>query len=393
MSRSLSRVQSVLLGVVVLGGLALGLLGLFAVDRRQGMIPETLRSLGVPESWLKDDRFHVRVGFRQVRGVEKGARVRVQGIDAGEVIAVEPPATPGGDVVLRLRLDGKVRHLVRADASAQIVAEGMIGGKVVEIAPGSPSADLVADNGTIASRNAGTNRRSCPADGALQEVRDGRGTLGKLVKDDSAYLELLNTLKQGRNTLASIQQNSDAIKEMPLVRSYVKDAHKLLVRPDCEPNRRSFAEKDLFEPGRAVLTDRGRQELDQLVPWLDGLKHKGSEVVVAANSDPNLDPPFALTLSQKQSEAVVGYLTDHHAVQKMGWFTRRSVTPIGLGVAQSPLPSKGRAPCALTCWCSCRADKCVWKWVQTPVGPASRRSKPRTGGTPIPPTLRFCNHF
>lgn len=345
MSRSLSRLQSLLLAVVVLGGLALAALGLFAVDSRQGAIPRTLHSLGVPESWLKDERFHVRVGFRQVRGVEKGARVRVQGIDAGEVIAVEPPATPGADVVLRLRLDGKVRHLVRADATAQIVAEGMIGGKAVEISPGSPSAELVAEDAIVASRS--TSELTdvlAQLDEALREVREGRGTLGKLVKDDRAYAELINILQQGRSTLASIQQDADAMKEMPLVRNYVKDAHKLLVRPDCEPNLRSFAEKDLFEPGRAVLTEQGRQELDQLVPWLEGLKHKGSEIVVSARGDPTLEPRWALTLSQKQSEAVAGYLTEHHAVQKTGWFSRRPVTPIGLGVGTSPLPAPGPAP-------------------------------------------------
>ena len=359
MSRSLSRVQSVLLAVVVLGGLTLGVLGLFAVDGRRGVIPDTLHSLGVPETWLKDDRFHVRVGFRQVRGVENGARVRVQGIDAGEVVAVEPPATPGGDVVLRLRLAGKVRHLVRADASARIVAEGMIGGKVIEISPGSSSADLVADDAVIASRSTPElTDVLAQLDGALQEVRDGRGTLGKLVKDDAAYTELLRTLQQGRSTLASIQQDADALKEMPLVRSYVRDAHKLLVRPDCEPNRRSFAEKDLFEPRRAVLTAQGRAELDKLVPWLEGLKHKGSEVVVSASCEPGLDAPFALTLSQKQSEAVVGYLTDHHAVQKMGWFSRRRVTPIGLGVNASPLPSKER--CAVHRRAGVRAAGVEW---------------------------------
>lgn len=345
MSRSLSRSQSVLLAIVVLGGLGLGAVGLFAVDSRQGAIPNTLRSWGVPETWLKDDRFQVRVGFRQVRGVEKGTRVRVQGIDAGEVIAVEAPATPGSDVLLRLRLDGNLRHLVRSDATAQIVAEGMIGGKVVEIFPGSPSADPVAENAVIASRSAAElTEVLAQLDEALRDVRSGQGTLGKLLKDEGAYAELLKTLIQGRNTLASIQQDADAFKEMPLVRNYVRDAHKLLVRPDCEPNRRSFAEKDLFEPGRAVLTAGGREELDKLAPWLEGLKHKGSEVVVAAQTDPKLDPPFALTLSQKQSEAVVNYLTERHGIQKLGWFSRRSVTAIGLGVGPSPLPTKERGP-------------------------------------------------
>ena len=72
---------------------------------------------------------------------------------------------------------------------------------------------------------------------------------------------------------------------MPIVRSYVKDANKLLVRPDCSFNRQWLSEADLFEPGNAVLTAKGRAELDKLVPWLEGLKHTGSEVVIAGYAD------------------------------------------------------------------------------------------------------------
>ena len=52
-----------------------------------------------------------------VRGVEVGTRVRVQGIDAGEVESVEPPATPGGDVMLRMRLAGELRKLFAVAAA------------------------------------------------------------------------------------------------------------------------------------------------------------------------------------------------------------------------------------------------------------------------------------
>lgn len=330
MSRSLSRLQAVLLGLVVLTGLGLAAAGLFAIGNRQ---------------WLWADTFHIQAGFRQVRGVEVGTRVRVQGIEAGEVVAVLPPATPGGDVLLRLRVDGKLRHLIRADATAQIVGEGMIGGKVVELTPGSATAAVVQDNATIAARPAAElTDLLAQVDGTLQEVRKGQGTLGKLIKDDEPYREFLALVRQGRSTLSSIQQDADAIKDMPIVRGYVKDAHKLLVRPDCERNRQWFKEADLFEPGAAVLTAQGRQRLDELVPWLDGLKHNGSEVVISAYAAPEQEQRIALTLSQKQSEAVVAYLKDHHAVQKMGWFTRRKVTPIGLGTSPPPVPDKDPLP-------------------------------------------------
>src|SRR5579884_3206487 len=82
-SRSLSPLQSLVLGLVVLAGLGLGAAGLFAVGGRY---------------WPWNPTFHLRAGFARIHGVEAGTRVRVQGMDAGEVEAVQPPERPGGDV-------------------------------------------------------------------------------------------------------------------------------------------------------------------------------------------------------------------------------------------------------------------------------------------------------
>jgi hypothetical protein len=261
------------------------------------------------------------------------------------VEAVELPEAPSGEVTLRLRLDGRLRALVRADASAQIVPEGMVGGKVVEIHPGSDNADPVADDARIAARPTTELTDVISQVGtALKDIGKGEGSLGKLVKDDEAYRELLKMLRQGRGTLNSLQQNSDAMKSMPVVRGYVKDPLKELVRPDCERNRRWFHEADLFEPGHAVLTAAGRQRLDELVPWLDGLKHAGSEVVIAAYAHPALDADLARALTEKQSAAASEYLIGHHAVQKMGWFSRRKVVALGCGTEPPPQADKEPLP-------------------------------------------------
>ncbi len=332
-SRALSHLQAVLLGVLVLTAVALATVGLFAVGSRQ---------------WLWSDTFHLRVAFHNIGGVEVGTRVRVQGIEAGEVDAIEPPITPGEAVHVRLRLDGRLRHLLRADATAQIVSEGMIGGKIVDVHPGTPAAEPMAENGQLASRPTSdlaevlTQVRS-----TLHEVREGQGTLGKLVKDPEVYAALITVLQQSHQTLTSIQQDADALKRLPVVRSYVEDPQALLVRPDCERNRRCFAEAELFEPGRAVLTTEGRRRLGEVAPWLAGLKHKGSEVVVVAYADPRTDDPvFARTLTRQQSEAVCTYLKEHHAVQKMGWFSSRKVTPLGYGTSPPPVPEKDPLPAA-----------------------------------------------
>jgi phospholipid/cholesterol/gamma-HCH transport system substrate-binding protein len=321
-----------LLGTVVLAGLALAVAGLFAIGSQH---------------WLWHDSFQVRAGFPKIQGIEAGTRVRVQGMDAGEVEGVELPAQPGGNVVLRLRLDPKMRDLIRADASAQLVSEGLVGGKVVEIDPGK-AAELIGENALIASKPTPELADVlAQVNAAIKDLKDSQGTLGKLVKDPEAYAALLALLQQSNETMRTIQQDAEAIKRLPVVRGYVEDATALLVRPDCERNRQVFAEAELFEPGRAVLTAQGRQRLDDLGPWLAGLKHKGSEVVVAAYADPKSGHGADVrALTKRQAEAVCTYLKEHHAVQKLGTFSSRKVTALGMGIGPPPAPEKDPLPAA-----------------------------------------------
>jgi phospholipid/cholesterol/gamma-HCH transport system substrate-binding protein len=339
LSRSLSRLQAFVLGFVVLAGIALAAGGLFVVGSR---------------GWYGRDSLHVRAGFASVRGVEIGTRVRVQGLDAGEVVALQPPEQPGGPVVLRMQLRGEFRRLLRADSVVQIISEGMIGGKVVEILPGKSAGDPassniepVAEDALLASApSAELGDVLGQVSSTLAGIREGEGTLGKLTRDPQAYEALLALLKQSTETMTSVQRDADALKRLPVVRSYVEDETELLIRPQCERNRRFFAATDLFEPSRAVLTAQGRERLDSVGPWLAGMKHKGSEVVVVAYADPGnaASQAVARALTRQQSEAVCDYLKSQHAVQKMGWFSTRKVTPLGMGVNPPPVPEQEPLP-------------------------------------------------
>ena len=307
-----------LLGLVTVLAAASGISGLFIIGDRRGQWGES---------------FYLTVGFPRVQGVEVGTRVRVLGVDAGEVAAVEPPAMPGDNVVLRLRIASRLAPLIRSDATAEIASEGVIGGKVLEIQPGTKDAPTAEAGGKIAARSTpDLNDVLGQVQATLGAIKEGNGTLGKLINDPDAYLGMVSAVRQGEQTLTSVQQSVDALKRMPLVRSYVEDPVALLVRPNAERNRQIFAPDDLFEPGRAVLTEQGHQRLNALAPWLEGLKHKGSDVVVASFVNPHrLDPAVARVLTKLQSQSVCDFLTREHSVQKMGWLSSRKVTPLGLG--------------------------------------------------------------
>ncbi len=409
MSQSLSRTQSILLGCSVLFVAMLAVAALTVFGNRAGWSGDNLR---------------VQVGFDDIAGVEVGGRVRIQGIEVGEVEAILPPETPGEKVKLRLRITGKYRHLVRSDARVQLASESLFAGKLVRVLPGSPNAPAIEELGElkadvqpdaieqIAQAAGKLNKLLIEVDTAMQAFRDnessvsqdllgatkklntvltkadaalggierGEGTLGKLVKDEKLYTELTQSLqmvkaaihdvKSGEGTLGkllktndayaeamssledvrrmvnSVKQNSDAIKSLPLVRSYVVDPAKELVRPDMKRFRKWYAESDLFESGTAVLTDKGRDRLDDGGAWLNKQKYPGAEVMIAAFADQAQKPEFAHTVTTKQAEVVLEYLRSKHSVHRTGWWwwSTRSTRSIGCGTTPTPVPETEKMP-------------------------------------------------
>jgi len=123
----IGRWRALALGVFVLAALALAGYGVVAVSLRQ---------------WRVQKTFIVRCDFENIGGIGPGDRVRLQGIDAGVVDAVVPPPEPGRSVRLVLRVDERLRGLVRGDAVARIVTEGWSERRSWSSCPASPTQRL-----------------------------------------------------------------------------------------------------------------------------------------------------------------------------------------------------------------------------------------------------------
>jgi hypothetical protein len=331
-SRNLTRLQAVVLGFVLVAGLGLAGVGIFAVGSGK---------------WFWNDSFHVRAGFSSVNGVEVGTRVRVRGMDAGEVVALEPPLSAEGQVMMRVRIDKQFRHLVRRNATIQIVSVGMLGGKAVEISPGTESEPVAADGALLQSKPA-TELTDVveQVKTTLDSVVDGKGSLGMLARDPRAYESLVSALNSIRGAAGSVQADAEAVKKVPLLGGYVEDPRALLVRPGHERNRKVFREDELFEPGRSVLTRQGREKLDEAGRWMGGFTHSKSEVVVVAYADPSSESDQARTVTSQQSKAVLKYLEDNFKIHKLGIFSWRKTTALGMGVNPPPAPEKQALPAA-----------------------------------------------
>ena len=351
MRREIGPIRAILNGIVCLA--ILGLAG-FGVAQVAG------------KNWQVQETYRLRAEFESVVGLEPGGRIFVQGVDAGVVEAIAPPSEPGMPVGLVLRIDARLQPLIRADAEARIATQGVVGAKVLEISPGSPGVEVLPDGGVIRSvppveladlireasdalgrvdAVAGSAERGLSEINAIAAaIRGGEGTLGRLVTDDEPLERLVRLTNRGERTLTDLQDNLDALKSTwPISRYFARrgydDRDLALYRPDSDRDARTLTESDLFEPGRAVLTEQGRGRLDEIARWTQELLTKKTEVVVAAFTDATLDDDMAERLTQQQAEAVRQYLIAEHSLDSAGWFRARTVAAVGFGTHRPRTPS------------------------------------------------------
>jgi hypothetical protein len=381
-SQTLSRWQAVVLGLVVVAALGLGGYGVARIADKQGLWADTVE---------------IAAGFPEAHDITPGTPVRIRGVDAGQVVAVEYPDHdgPGAEVTVRMRLQAKYAGRLYSDASAQIHGSGLLGSKVISLQPGDPGkgalaggrvrgvkpfdlGEAVAEVRDLAKEAKGlakdTRATVASAKGLLDDVKNSDGTLAKLIRDDDLYEDARGTLadarkliartdkavgavegemgnlrgfvSDGRDTLKSVKQNSDAVSKMPIVRSYVEDATAIMIRPTMTRERWLFQSGDLFDPGAASLSQGGQVHMNNLANGLKGNKAPGSEIAVVAFFDPedrSQTAAAALELTKKQAESIASHLKGC-GVHKMGLIARRKVTPLGMGTGASPVVEPEKLP-------------------------------------------------
>jgi phospholipid/cholesterol/gamma-HCH transport system substrate-binding protein len=90
--------------------------------------------------------------FSDIGGLPRGAQVRVSGIEAGEVKAIEIPSSPASKFRLRLQVRTNARGIIRTDSLVSIRTEGIVGDKFVFIREGTSTAPEAPDGATLPSK-------------------------------------------------------------------------------------------------------------------------------------------------------------------------------------------------------------------------------------------------
>jgi phospholipid/cholesterol/gamma-HCH transport system substrate-binding protein len=193
--------QNIKLGLFVLSGIVLFLASVFYIGSERNVFNKT---------------FTVSAVFKNVEGLTEGDNVWLSGVKIGTVKTVR--IISEGQVVVGLSLKDKQNEFIKADATAFIGSDGLVGNKIVVIRPGSAD-KIIHDNDTINSfsptdtqeliniaKDVGSNTRSLTDDLKLitQKINKGQGIVGELLHEG----DLSHDLRQTINSLKIASQNT-----------------------------------------------------------------------------------------------------------------------------------------------------------------------------------------
>ncbi len=124
----MERKRAAWVGAFVVAGGLLFAVGLFLIgDRRL----------------LFEDQFEIGATFGKVTGVQLGTRVRLAGLEAGEVLEIAVPSRPSERFLVRMQIREDLRQLIRNDSAVAIQTDGLVGAAFIQISTGTDEAPVV----------------------------------------------------------------------------------------------------------------------------------------------------------------------------------------------------------------------------------------------------------
>jgi phospholipid/cholesterol/gamma-HCH transport system substrate-binding protein len=124
-------------GLFVLAALTLFAAGLFLVGNRNKAF---------------DHHMEFYADYANLNGLAKGAKVRVSGMEAGQVVDIQIPSSPSSQFRVKMQIDAKLHGLVRTDSVTTIGTEGIVGDTYLLIHTGSPQASAASNLSTLPTK-------------------------------------------------------------------------------------------------------------------------------------------------------------------------------------------------------------------------------------------------
>jgi len=153
----------------------------------------------------------VKAVFKDVNGLSAGRNILYSGVKIGTVKKISFLKT--NEILVLMNIDKSSQEFLHKDVVARISSEGLMGNKVIMLSGGSPDMPVIEDGdqltvgsglsteeimNTLQVNNKSLVEITDNLKVITKGMVDGKGTLGKLLTDDSVYKNL-NTTMAGLN--------------------------------------------------------------------------------------------------------------------------------------------------------------------------------------------------
>ena len=98
-------------------------------------------------------KYELHADFTEVGGLIEGATVRLAGVQIGRVTKVVLSPDVGGKVRVTVTVARQFKERIRGDSEAQIVTQGLLGDKLVEITQGTPATAALKEGDVLRTRD------------------------------------------------------------------------------------------------------------------------------------------------------------------------------------------------------------------------------------------------
>jgi phospholipid/cholesterol/gamma-HCH transport system substrate-binding protein len=202
--------QKIKIGLFTFIGLLALVLAIFFIGNRKNLFSSTFNVYGV---------------FRNVSGLQIGNNVRFAGINVGVVQSINIVSDSAARV--DVTLSSNVRKFIKKDSKLSIGSDGLMGDKLIVIAPGGITSTEPVKNGDqlaavnpvdidkIISKMTGviTNAESLTAglSQIVAKVNSGQGSIGRLLNSDKLSKDLEGTVRQAKTTMQNVHSTTSTL--------------------------------------------------------------------------------------------------------------------------------------------------------------------------------------
>ena len=178
-------------------------------------------------------KLRLRARFVDANGLRDGSEVRLAGVRVGKIdriVLLEPSPVPGAprveaQMVIDSTIDGRpANERIRSDSQAQQGSPSLLGNEMlINITPGTAVGQPVQDGALLPSSSSNTvndfatsgtdlaqrlSKLSDELSGIVKDVKDGKGTVGRLFSDEALYNNLNATIRETQDVMTAVRSGN-----------------------------------------------------------------------------------------------------------------------------------------------------------------------------------------